>query len=843
MNTHPFIKRKFVLVFLALLGLAIVLFRILGNTPLNPETGVRRMLPTFDTSANRVLERSEDILRKARDFDEETALRNIGRSRFCGTTYRFDDLTVEEFSAPHSENEDIGNDLFALDFDETDSHPFSLTGGDSVVKDGILTVEFTGKEILESTGDLDIPEYVIGEIAVRARLQKGRRMQIGWSKDPNAQWGDPGKRFDLERFENIGVITVDTVPDNEFHTYRIAAHNHIRKRLLYGESIRKVFVLPSDVKGDKIELDFIKLISRREKFAAYPFGRSYENIGKQMRKVLYTVTPLSLTYKVSLPDEKTSMRFGLGVLEENNPVTFRVIVHDENGREEIFSQVHGNATEWKDIKLDLADWAGKTVQITLDTSSAGGNIAFWSNPVIYAPVEQPLNVIVVLEDALRADRMSCYGHSRETTPFKDEFFGKEGVVFDYAFSQATKTRMSVPSMMTSLLPSATGVWDFFESLDDSYLTLAEILRSQGFATASFVPNGNAGPFGGLHQGYEVLIDNWEPKGEREDSVYGIIPRAEDIYSDKLYEWIEKNSDRNLFLYIHIVDPHGPYNPPPPYDSWYQESSEHGSPLPKDPVLDPPWIETPTQEGRRLLYDGEIRYNDDQFKGFVEKLSELISLDDTLIILLADHGEFLGEHGLWEHHPPGYIQVLHVPLLMRYPSQFPQGVSIQEPVQLIDVMPTVLDLAGIPLENLMIHGDSVLPLIRGEEKEFWRDRLVIADEVAGRDKSQASAWGSVFYRNWHIVNSQDFSSQSEIARDDFSEVDYVKVFDYHSDKEESHALEEFQNDSAFKEDWSEFLRELQQINLETWRMMAGAEEKTISYDPETLRKLKILGYMQ
>ena len=131
---------------------------------------------------------------------------------------------------------------------------------------------------------------------------------------------------------------------------------------------------------------------------------------------------------------------------------------------------------------------------------------------------------------------------------------KKGVLFLNAFSKAAKTRPTCPSIMTSLYPTATGVWNFSEMLDDRYLTLAEIMRNQGFATASFIQNDNAGPYAGLHQGFSNLFDA-ETMGSRDV----------EMYSKKLYGWIEANRDRNFFLYLHLIDPHGVYDPPKPFD--------------------------------------------------------------------------------------------------------------------------------------------------------------------------------------------------------------------------------------------------------------------------------------
>jgi Sulfatase len=167
------------------------------------------------------------------------------------------------------------------------------------------------------------------------------------------------------------------------------------------------------------------------------------------------------------------------------------------------------AEHWVDGRVDLARWAGQAVRLTLRaTGTVGGarNVAFWSSPIVSSAPVKPFNVVVMVEDAERADYLSVYGHATPTTPFKDRLMAERGIVFEQAIAQADKTRPSVASFMTSLYPTATGSWHFSDILSDRYLTLAEVLRAQGYVTASFIQNGNAGPYAGIHQGFDKLLD-------------------------------------------------------------------------------------------------------------------------------------------------------------------------------------------------------------------------------------------------------------------------------------------------------------------------------------------------
>jgi len=152
---------------------------------------------------------------------------------------------------------------------------------------------------------------------------------------------------------------------------------------------------------------------------------------------------------------------------------------------------------------------------------------------------------------------------------------------------ATATRPSCPTLMTSLFPTATGVYYFTNQLSERYLTLAEVLRNQGFRTAAFIQNNQAGRIAGLHQGYSHFFERYE-----------LTEGPQVVYSDRLESWLDEYSDENFFLYLHILDPHDPYEPEPPFDAWSKEPSK----------------ETPgqPQEGFELdrsNYDGEILGND------------------------------------------------------------------------------------------------------------------------------------------------------------------------------------------------------------------------------------------
>ena len=197
------------------------------------------------------------------------------------------------------------------------------------------------------------------------------------------------------------------------------------------------------------------------------------------------------------------------MLDDQKPVSFNLFI--KNGKKIINPvKLKLPVSDWKDYKIDLSGFSGREVEISFECSSLDGNIVFYSSPVIHALPKKKINVVIILEDALRADHLSTYGYHKKTTPVKDRW-AKKGVLFLNACSQATKTRPSIPSIMTSLYPTTTGVWNFFESLDERFLTLAEILQNQGFKTISVIQNPQAGSMAGLEQGYDQLIEQYQGK--------------------------------------------------------------------------------------------------------------------------------------------------------------------------------------------------------------------------------------------------------------------------------------------------------------------------------------------
>jgi len=476
----------------------------------------------------------------------------------------------------------------------------SARGASTVeARDGALAVTIGGVDHLETDREIDVLAGAVREISIRLRSDRGSRLAFSWAVSDDA--GPP---------ETTG-IEIDLISDGAFHTYSIDAEAAFAESVAPDERIRAIYLIPANEVGANVEIDFVRLVSRLDRYAGAAHGTTEETLGGNRRPALYMLPTQQLVYAIRVPETEPVLRFGMGVLVDDAPVQFEVHVTTSDGSERVFERRIASAERWHDARVELARWAGQEVELALRVSGSAQNVAYWSSPVVAGAPRERLNIVVVIEDGVRADRLSAQGYWRGTTPHRAELLDEGGVVFTQAFSQATKTRPSVASLLTSLLPTATGVWAVGDRLDDVYLTAVEVLRSQGFHTAAFIQNPNAGAYAGFDQGFDELLDH--------EAVGG---GSERVLGGPVLDWIAEHADRNFFLYLHVLDPHAPYDPPAPFDHGFRKLAPIGPSVPNDPFIDPPWLAEPTVEARQRLYEGEIRHNDSLLPGLFEKLDAL-----------------------------------------------------------------------------------------------------------------------------------------------------------------------------------------------------------------------------
>jgi arylsulfatase A-like enzyme/Tfp pilus assembly protein PilF len=287
------------------------------------------------------------------------------------------------------------------------------------------------------------------------------------------------------------------------------------------------------------------------------------------------------------------------------------------------------------------------------------------------------NVVVITIDTVRADHLGCYGDRAIQTPNIDEL-ARASARFTHAFTPVPITLPAHSALFTGSFPMATGMHDFGgNKLAASSTTLAKVLRDHDYSTAAFLGAAVLDSRFGLNQGFETYFDHFA--FNRMDD---LLKRPGDQVTDNALAWLKTNPRRPFFVWVHLYDAHYPYTPPEPFASRYP-----GRP-----------------------YDGEIAFVDVQVGRLMAFLKESGAYAHALIVLAADHGEGLGEHGESTHGFFIYNSTLHVPLLIKIPGTTP--VTIASDVSLVDVMPTILQALTLPIPPT-VQGRSLLGEISGK----------------------------------------------------------------------------------------------------------------------------------
>ena len=483
-----------------------------------------------------------------------------------------------------------------------------------------------------------------------------------------------------------------------------------------------LLVMPTDGLSDLVAIRSVELIPRQTEFPLAA-GRMRIGKGEEYRNTVYVHAPSSLTYEIDIP-QNSRLHFGMGIAETNAPVTFRLTT----GSKELYSRTVTGADAWEDADVDLSPYAGLKIKLEFETrAEKQGPVGFWANPLLttQAPKNRP-NVLVYMIDTLRADHTSLYGYARDTTPFLKKL-GAEALVFDDCTVQATWTKPSVASLMTSLYSFTHGIRNEYDTIPPGSTTLAEQLRAAGYVTASVLANPSAGRISGLERGFDYLFE-WQAVHKRwVESDRGTDSAA---VNKTALLWLDQHRDEPFFLYAHATDPHAPYQPPAGYEEKFANAAD-------TPAFDHDFLKLKQiavtaggfgisrascakagiDAGRfiqraRDRYDAKILHNDASFEQLVGRLRQLGLLQNTLIIVVSDHGEEFWEHGWTGHGQSLYQELARGVLLMWNPKLIPVPRRIDEPVQLIDVMPTVLDLLGLHIPATA-EGQSLSSFAHGQ----------------------------------------------------------------------------------------------------------------------------------
>jgi len=615
-----------------------------------------------------------------------------------------------------------------------------------------------------------------------------------------------------------------------------------------------IVLQPTDAEGASFEIESIRLIFRREYLAGFPTGVTWQGAQEIYRETLVARTPESIRVDLDLR-ERPWLEMALATVEVS-PVTFRVALGGEEGETVLLERTVTTPNRWEKASVDLTPYAGRKVALSLSLSSEKtGAIGFWGSPVVRqhgalpgsgATIEPPQGVILIMVDTLRSDHLEAYGYERSTAPNLSAL-AAGGVRFADGVAQATWTKVSSSSILTSLYPSSHGVAEFADRIPSSAVTMAEVFRQAGYATLSFSSVLFTGKFTNLHQGFEELHEAASVGSD-------IAAKTARVYTDRLLPWLDEHRDVPFFVFFHVFDPHDPYEPAPPYNTlWFDPSakSEHETHMGKvrqsiqDPLLKAfgmpnkaelldAGIDPDVYMKRQIAwYDGSIRGFDVELGRLMERLGELGLREKTLVVFASDHGEEFLEHGRSFHGQSVYGELTRVPLLVSWPGTIPANRVIEDAVQTIDIMPTVLELSDLPLPAGM-QGESLVPYLLAEENDQVGKRPAISERAAtspnvGNPPPFGEESFAIVWEGWKLIHNTKRSGEHP----------EFELYDQKKDPLDHRNL---------AEENPEVVQRLSE-QLAAWRRQAMAlrleadAQATEGMSAEELERLRSLGYIQ
>ena len=748
-----------------------------------------------------------------------------------------------------------------------DPEAFAATGGfeagpgvsDLTVRDGqlvgrtttatpVLRVERT--ERLEELDDLHA-------IEIRLRVTEGSTLLIGTNR---------GEDVDLEQIPAQLLaspfrIESPIVAGEEFQTYTLTSPVPVP-----ATAIRHLIVVPTNEVGAEFEISSVRIVFRKEHLASIPSGLGWSGLGEIYRETLVARSPEALSFDVTL-GVRPWLDLSLGMIQED-PLTFRVgVARAGSDDARVLTHTLTTADRWEHRAVDLGAFAGETVELTLALDAeTDGVVGLWGAPVVRedgaapsftsqvprapssagsTPV-RPRGVIFIHADTLRHDHLDVYGYARETAPVLRKM-AADGALVRRTAVQATWTKVSTPSMMTSLYPLSHGVQDFSDRLPAAAETLAEQYRAAGFATVGYSSVLFTGQFTNLHQGFEEFHEG----GSVDDGPSSKTARE---YVSRLADWLESHREVPFFAYLHIFDPHDPFEPREPYATRWADAAQRDAHLEDvervQSFIDDPLLRIFRLPDRGALdrtgldteafyayeqdwYDGAIRGMDAELGRLMERLQELGLEDDTMVVFTSDHGEEFLEHGRPIHGQSVYAELTHVPLIVRWPAGIPPGLDIQEQVQSIDLMPTLLDASGLPHPD-GLQGRSLLPLLQAgaDPDAVWEPRPAFSQKAITAGGATPTPFDTESYSvidgDWLLIHNsvrKDGTPEYELYDVVNDPLSAVNVAEQHGDVVERLGRE-----------------------IERWRRVAEAarlpeDSEASGLSRQELERLRSLGYVR
>jgi len=439
------------------------------------------------------------------------------------------------------------------------------------------------------------------------------------------------------------------------------------------------------------------------------------NVGGESQRSL--TAPSAHAYSFYLqPPEGATLVFDYGARVDTD---FTVRAETDDGT--IADLFTGKSTgKWTEGSVDLSAYGGKPIRLELATTGPDGP-AGWAEPeIMVAPdrvaasrsapePRKPTNVILILIDTARYDVFGAFAPGNEVQTPAYDAWAEGSTVFTNAYDNENWTKPSVATLLTGLYPTTHDTKTDGAELPDEIELVSQHLQGKGYATAGFIANGYISDKFGFKKGWGAYRNYIREEVNTE---------AEYVYKDAI-DWLSEHQKERFFLYIQTIDPHVSYRVdrrysslyfPEEYDGWLGDSvlSDEQVAISKGrhaaSERDIAWL--------KALYWGEITYHDEYMGKFLADVEKRGLFDNTMVVITNDHGEELYEHHRLGHGHSLYEPMIHAPLSMYFPGLFPAGKRVEEVVENVDVVPTILDALGVePMKDL--EGLSLLPLVAGK----------------------------------------------------------------------------------------------------------------------------------
>jgi arylsulfatase A-like enzyme len=492
---------------------------------------------------------------------------------------------------------------------------------------------------------LDLPEDFYGVlITERPRTTPAEATLILWSTEPFLDAAE------FARNRRV-IVPVANAPNSTLLPSETMLSDERR-------AIHYLFVHVPDAAKVEDVIEGVAIVTDRDVAAA---SLSVTRVAADGRTRDAITSSTSVSYRVSVP-ASAELSFGVRIPGVGTDAPIRVTQRIEN-RDHVIVDTKVAAGRWIDFRVPIRSASECTFVFSVDRDTAAAPI-YWSQPQILAPdaSRQP-NIVLLVVDALRADKLGAYGARTGLSPVIDRL-AAEGAVYKRAYAAASWTKPSVATMLTALYPTTHGLGSrhYADGLASGAATLQGVLAADGYVTVQFSANPFTGAISALDRGFDDALMAPALGHARAFDV-----KASDL-NNSFETWLRGHSRDRFFAYLHAVDTHG--------------------------------------AASLAQYDAAITSTDHEIDRLQRLLEDLDLTADTLLVITADHGEAFGEHGRSGHGQSVYEEEIRVPLVVYARGRVSPGV-IEDPMMLVDLMPTVLDYAHVPFDRNALQGRSLV----------------------------------------------------------------------------------------------------------------------------------------